>query len=317
MERSLRLASEYPYVVTADISEFYLRLSHHRLENALKQAHIDPDIPWRIMEFLGNFSNTNSYGIPVGGPAARILSELVLDQIDRLLRAQGIRFCRFADDFHIFCVTREDAYSSLLFLSEKLPSNQGLQLQKSKTRLMSNSEFTTTSPFHLDDEETSDDALKPDLPTRARGLLRFSLRFDPYSSTATEDYELLQKEIEKFDILELLKSELAKTRIHISLAKKIINAVKFIEPTKREEAVLALLNNAELLYPVFSSVMIVAKATFEAISDAAQRAIIEETLNLIRRKSHVVRVDLNLIYAIRLLGSRKIAGSRRYAFLCL
>ncbi|MBV9829203.1 MAG: hypothetical protein JO001_26595 [Alphaproteobacteria bacterium] len=36
MECSLRKSENYAYVVIADISEFYLRLSHHRLENALK-----------------------------------------------------------------------------------------------------------------------------------------------------------------------------------------------------------------------------------------------------------------------------------------
>ena len=104
MERSLNNAKDCAYVVTCDISEFYLRLSHHRIENALNQAQIDHDIPWRIMEFLANFSNTNSYGIPVGGPAARLVSELVLNQIDRLLKAEGIRFCRFVTIFIYFAI---------------------------------------------------------------------------------------------------------------------------------------------------------------------------------------------------------------------
>jgi len=265
------------------------------------------------MRFLGNFSNTNSYGIPVGGPASRILSELVLNQIDRLLRAEGIQFCRFADDFHLFCNTREEAYRSLLFLSDKLLQNQGLQLQKSKTRLMSNAEFKATSSFQLQDEQEPRETTSADLPARARGLLRFSLRFDPYSATAHEDYVLPQREIEKFDILELLKSELSKTRIHISLARKIINAIKFIDPSRREETVLSLLDNAELLYPVFSSVMLVAKATFDEIADATQLAIIEQTLDLIRGQSHVLKVDLNLIYAIRLLSSRQVDGAEALA----
>jgi hypothetical protein len=309
MERSLKLADEFPYVVTADISEFYLRLNHHRLENALKQALTNQHTAWSIMKFLGNFSNTNSYGIPVGGPASRILSELVLNQIDRLLRAEGIRFCRFADDFHLFCQTREKAYSNLLFLSDKLLHNQGLQLQKSKTRLMSSSEFKATSTFQLGGDESVSETPKPDRPTRARALLRFSLRFDPYSSRAKEDYELLQREIERFDILELLKAELSKTRIHISLARKIINAIKFIEPHRRDEAVLSLLANAELLYPVFSSVMLVAKSSFDGMSDETQHSVIEKTLGLMRGQSHVLKVDLNLIYAIRLLASRQIDGA--------
>jgi hypothetical protein len=113
MECSLEHARQFKFVVVCDISEFYPRLGHHRLENALLQLAMAGDAHSRIMSFLKNFSNTNSFGLPVGGPAARILSELVLNQIDRLLELEGITFCRFADDFHIFCESNEDAYARL------------------------------------------------------------------------------------------------------------------------------------------------------------------------------------------------------------
>src|SRR5262249_18112865 len=118
-----------------------------------------------------------------------------------------------------------------------------------------------------------------------------------------------RREIERFDILELLKSELSKTRIHVSLARKIINAIRYIEPMKREEAILALIENAELLYPVFSSVMIVAKSTLSDMSDDTQETVIQSVLSLIKGQSHVLRVELNLIYAIRLLAGRQVTGA--------
>jgi hypothetical protein len=77
MERSLSLASQKKYVVLCDISEFYPRLNHHRLENALKHLGVKGDQPFKIMELLQNFSGTYSVGIPIGGPAARILSEFL------------------------------------------------------------------------------------------------------------------------------------------------------------------------------------------------------------------------------------------------
>jgi hypothetical protein len=90
MEHSLSIASESKFVVVCDISEFYPRLNHHRLENALKQLNLKGDQPHKIMQFLSNFSDTYSFGIPIGGPASRILSELLLNQVDRLLKAEGI-----------------------------------------------------------------------------------------------------------------------------------------------------------------------------------------------------------------------------------
>lgn len=153
MECSLEKAKKHEFVVACDNSEFYPRLGHHRLENALAHLGLQADTPWRIEEFLSNFSHTYSFGLPVGGPAARLLSELVLNQVDQLLKLEGVDFCRFADDFHIFAESMEDAFAKLLSLTEKLQRNEGLQLQKSKTRIMSAAEFIATSPLRLDDHD--------------------------------------------------------------------------------------------------------------------------------------------------------------------
>ena len=58
MNKSLELAEIYPFTVICDISEFYPRLGHHRLENALRQVAGETPYPKKIMSFLSNFSNT-------------------------------------------------------------------------------------------------------------------------------------------------------------------------------------------------------------------------------------------------------------------
>ena len=136
-------------MVVSDISEFYPRLGHHRLDATLLQLNLGNDIASRIKKFLKQFSGTRSFGLPIGGPAARILSELVLTQIDLLLVGHGVEFVRFADDYHLFANSHEDAYAALIFLSEKLFDNQGLSLQKSKTRILPAAEFLSTSPLRL------------------------------------------------------------------------------------------------------------------------------------------------------------------------
>lgn len=305
MEHSLTTAAGTKFVVTCDISEFYPRLNHHRLENALKQLRLQGDQPFKIMEFLSNFSGTNSFGIPVGGPAARILSEISLNQIDMLLRAEGIRFCRFADDYHLFCDTYRDAFHSLVFLSERLLQNQGLQLQKSKTRISSGREFIATSPLagEIDDEEESPaDEGMPDIKEQSQGLMRLSLRFDPYSPTAADDYEVLKNELKKFDVLSLLKAELVKSRIHISLSKRIVSAIRFIDDAQRDDAVLSLIENEELLYPVYANVLLVAKAVFDELKTETRLKVIKYVRQLIVEKSHVLQVELNLAYAVRLIS---------------
>jgi hypothetical protein len=302
MRKSLELADFHPFTVICDISEFYPRLGHHRLENALRQVAGDTPYPKKIMNFLSNFSNTNSFGLPIGGPAARLLSEITINQVDRLLQSKGIIFTRFADDYHLFAQTKEDAYRNLIFLSEKLFINQGLTLQKSKTRIMTSAEFKATSPIKgeqkPEDEQGADAAIDHTRST----LMRFSLRFDPYSPSADEDYEALKVEVRKFDIMGMLKEELAKSRVHTSLARKIISAIKFLEGKSKQDAVLSVMDNCDVLYPIFSSVLMMVDDQFDDLEANTQSAVLAKIQELIDQDSHVFRVDMHMSFAIRVLA---------------
>ncbi len=320
MDRSLSLSTQHSFVVSCDISEFYPRLNHHRLENALKHLGLKGNQPSKIMAFLSNFSGTYSFGLPIGGPAARILSELLLNQIDRLLRLEGIHFCRFADDYHLFADGYDQAFNNLVYLSEKLLHNQGLHLQKAKTRIMSGQEFAATSPLGRDDEKdtvprSTKDAsavpstlrdqshpTAPNITKQSHNLMRFIIHFDPYSPTAAHDFEALRAELRKFDVISLLKSELAKSRIHISLSRKIVSAIRFIDDDLRDDAIISLVSNETLLYPIYANILLVAKALYEDLTEETKTKINMHIRDLLRKRSHVLQVELNLAYAIRLLS---------------
>jgi len=304
MKASIELSEVYEFVTSCDVSEFYPRINHHRLENALKHVAGDTPYPYRIMSFLSNFSNTNSYGLPIGGPAARILSELTINQIDKLLLSSGVKFVRFADDFHLFTKSREEAYRALVFLSEKLYVNQGLTLQKSKTRIMSSAEFRATNPVRdlKSQGEIQQEGEEAASRHSRNRLLQFSLRFDPYSPNAEEDYERLKSEIAKFDVIGLLKSELAKSRVHIALSKKLVSAIKFLEGKTRSDAILSLLENSDLLYPIYSSVLLMTHSVYDDLHDDTKGKIIERLCSMIKSESHVFKIDSHLSFAIRVLS---------------
>lgn len=308
MKQSNKLCEENKFVVTCDISEFYARINHHRLENSLRQLRVPGNEPGHIMKFLSNFSDTYSFGMPVGGPAARILAELLLNQVDQLLDVNGVRFCRFADDYHIFAESYEAALTALVFLSEKLLQNQGLQLQKAKTRIMTAAEFLSTSPLQSE-EHHEEDREKTELSRRAHDLMRFSIRFDPYMANSQDRYEALKSEIQRINIIELLKAELVKSRVHIALTRRIVNALKFVEADFRDEAVISLIDNHDLLFPIFSNVLLVVKNLFEQLEPETQDYILDKIRSLIQTGSHVFAVELNLAYAIRLLSCKQSASS--------
>jgi len=108
---------------------------------------------------LNLFSGGISYGLPVGGPAARLLSEILLNRVDHLLHAEGLTFCRFADDYRLFTDSREEAYEVLRFLTEKLLQNEGLTLQRAKTQIITSNDYRAGSEFAEAAERITDSNL--------------------------------------------------------------------------------------------------------------------------------------------------------------
>lgn len=131
----------YLWIVTADIADFYPRIYSHPLENALSvsvgsRPHTDA-----LVRFLGQLNQSVSYGLPVGPSASRLLAELVISDVDRLLLSDGVDFVRFVDDYRIFCRTERDAYDALAKLANALFDAHGLTLQQHKTAIFSKDEY--------------------------------------------------------------------------------------------------------------------------------------------------------------------------------
>ena len=158
------------------------------------------------MELLSRFSKNVSYGLPIGGPASRILAELCLNAPDLHLVRRKIPFCRYADDYCLFSKDKAEAYRLLVFLSEKL-HNEGLALQKKKTRILTSEEFQEIVRA-LDPADTTNLSANEE-----QKLLKLSLRFDPYSPTAEADYLALREAVNQIDIIGILGREIAKTAI--------------------------------------------------------------------------------------------------------
>ncbi len=297
MEKSYMLSKEYNFVLICDIADFYQRAGHHSLESALKQCSKDSNAIPKIMSFLSNFSNTKSYSLPVGGPAARILSELVLNKTDRLLHTRGIRFCRFADDYHIFANEKNDLYKILVFLSEKMITNEGLSIQKAKTRIMSGVEYQSTSPIRPEGEE-GEQVGSPTL----NHLMRLTLRFDPYSPTAEDDYEELKEKVQQYDIIGLLQSELGKTRIHANVVRKLVQTLKYLDERQKNDAVYTMIDNYELLFPLFSTVLIAIYDLYDTLNQPTKAHIQETLRGLISEKHYVMSLELHVAYAVRIIA---------------
>lgn len=120
------------FQLNADISNFFDRVSIHQLENIMYDIGVPEAIIKKIDNNLKFFASQQSFGLPVGGDASRLLSEISLFRVDRELLKEGIDFIRFVDDFRIFCRKKSELFSTLHILTRAL-AREGLFLNHSKT----------------------------------------------------------------------------------------------------------------------------------------------------------------------------------------
>ncbi len=296
IDRSDELARENEFVVTADIADFYGRLYHHRIDNALKQLGTNASEVKDIDMLIRHFSGGTSYGLPVGGPAARLLSELALNRVDRLLQIRGISFCRYADDYRIFARSRQEAFRNLVFLTESLLRHEGLTLQKQKTRVLRAKDYLR-SPLYL--PEDSDELTESE--KQERRFLKLSLRFDPYSPTAEEDYDRLATELREFDIVQMLSDEVAKSRINVAVVRRLAIAIQHLDQHIQNAAVGTILKSLEMLAPALPVVLRVLATIFPNMSEGMKEAVATEIRRRLRDEEYFLTVPINLAYALRVL----------------
>lgn len=123
---------KYKVKIATDIANFYDRLNLHRLESSLADVGVDPKYVRTINELLIHWADRNSYGLPVGCDASRLLAECSLISVDNALVSRNITFVRYVDDYRIFAKSFAEAHSHLHYLIEALDAD-GLFINTSKT----------------------------------------------------------------------------------------------------------------------------------------------------------------------------------------
>lgn len=144
-------------IISCDISNFYDRLNLHRLENTLLSIpQNDIKVVKLLNEILLFWPNRDSYGLPVGSNASRILAEASLIDVDKYLMEKNIIFSRFVDDFRLFAKDAKEAHTWLSILVERL-NQEGLFLNTHKTTIASINEikqcFANKNDVEIDKNE--------------------------------------------------------------------------------------------------------------------------------------------------------------------
>jgi Reverse transcriptase (RNA-dependent DNA polymerase) len=235
------------HVVTTDISDFYCRIYHHRLENSLNASTSKANHVKAVRHLLSGWNGTETFGIPVGSAPSRLLAETAISDVDEALLANGVRFIRFNDDFRIFANSHSEAYRHLAFLAEVLFSNHGLTLQQQKTTVLPTSEFRQR--YLADPEDRELDSLQERFLT----LLRDLGISDPYQEIYYDDLsDEAKATIDSMNLVSMFEDEADKDEPDLPTLRFLLRRLGQLGDSNIVDRVLG---DLDKLHPVFPDII--------------------------------------------------------------
>jgi len=142
-------------VLETDISDFYQRIYFHRIENILNDVGASRGSNGAIRKVIQVCRSKQSFGLPVGSSASRLLAEGLLCDTDRLLIDMGLQASRYVDDYRIIGNDRHNTHTILCRLAEHLMVTEGLSLNVAKTRIVDTHSLHHSAQERLQDVFTS------------------------------------------------------------------------------------------------------------------------------------------------------------------
>jgi RNA-directed DNA polymerase len=133
------IASGHGFVVDIDLEKFFDRVNHDILMGLIAKRVTDKRLLKLIRGFLtagvladGLVSPTEE-GTPQGGPLSPLLSNLMLDVLDKELEKRGHRFVRYADDCNIYVRSRRAGERVMASIETFLAKRLKLKVNKAKS----------------------------------------------------------------------------------------------------------------------------------------------------------------------------------------
>src|SRR6516165_1905729 len=133
------IAAGYGWVVDLDLEKFFDRVHHDKLMGQIAKRVEDKRLLKLIRAFLNAGVMENGLvspsveGTPQGGPLSPLLSNLVLDELDRELECRGHRFVRYADDCNIYVRSERAGQRVMESISRFITQKLKLKVNEAKS----------------------------------------------------------------------------------------------------------------------------------------------------------------------------------------
>jgi group II intron reverse transcriptase/maturase len=133
------ITAGYKYAVDMDLEKFFDTVNQSKLVEVLSRTIKDGRVISLIHRYLqagvvvGNKFEQTAVGVPQGGPLSPLLSNIMLNELDKELERRGHRFVRYADDLLILCKSKRAATRTMENLVPYIEKKLFLRVNREKS----------------------------------------------------------------------------------------------------------------------------------------------------------------------------------------
>lgn len=131
----------YDYVIELDLEKFFDKVNHDYLMYLLTKKIIDKRVLTLIRKYLttgmmeDGVVSKRTEGTPQGSPLSPLLSNILLDELDKELHTRNHRFVRYADDCSIYVKSKKSAERVMASITEFIEADLKLKVNKTKSKI--------------------------------------------------------------------------------------------------------------------------------------------------------------------------------------
>ena len=131
----------YKWAVDIDLEKYFDTVNHDKLIGLVYKEVKDVRVIALIRKYLqagvmerGVF-NTSQKGVPQGGNLSPLLSNVMLNELDKELEKRGLNFCRYADDCNIYLKSKKSACRVMASITRFIEEDLKLKVNKDKSKV--------------------------------------------------------------------------------------------------------------------------------------------------------------------------------------
>jgi RNA-directed DNA polymerase len=138
----------FEWVVELDLEKFFDKVHHDRLMSTLAKRITDKRILKLMRAYLtsgimeGGVCSPRTEGTPQGSPLSPLLSNIVLDELDKELLGRNHRFVRYADDCSIYVKSEKSAQRVMEHITKYIEKKLKLKVNRTKSKVSRPNEST-------------------------------------------------------------------------------------------------------------------------------------------------------------------------------